>query len=139
MTRFIDHFNKRLVNVSNYNANLHILQINRAHAIPFQSAFTSRFLVTDLNNGDTSASVLTSLLSGKYPTTELLLQLTNPQAGGRHTPTSYSSQIELQTLLSVITSRHGLRRKHRFQQFLYCCAWARRGNLFVSLSLPVNG
>jgi hypothetical protein len=32
---------------------------------------TSCFLVTDLKNGDSSASMPTSLLCGKYPTTEL--------------------------------------------------------------------
>jgi hypothetical protein len=36
-----------------------------------QSAFTSRFLVTDLNNEDSPDSVLTPLLSGEYPATEL--------------------------------------------------------------------
>jgi hypothetical protein len=38
------------------------------HKMSSQPAFTSRFLVMDLNNGDSSASVLTSLLSGEYPT-----------------------------------------------------------------------
>jgi hypothetical protein len=33
-------------------ANLHTLQIARAHAKSCQSAFTSRFLVKNLNNGD---------------------------------------------------------------------------------------
>jgi hypothetical protein len=42
-----------------------------AHAESPQSALTRRFLATDFNNGDSSASVLTSLLSGEYPTTEL--------------------------------------------------------------------
>jgi hypothetical protein len=45
----------------------------------------------DLNNGDSSASVLTLLLSGLYPRTELLLQFANSQAGDHLTPTSYSS------------------------------------------------
>jgi hypothetical protein len=56
-------------------ANPHTLQITRSHAKSSQSAFTSRFLVTDLNNRDSSASALTSLLSGEYPTTELTLTL----------------------------------------------------------------
>jgi hypothetical protein len=34
------------------------------------SVFTSRYLVT-ASNSDSSVSVLTSLLSGEYPTTEL--------------------------------------------------------------------
>jgi hypothetical protein len=37
-----------------------------------------------------------------------------------------------------MTSRHGPGRKHRFEQFLYCCASTRRGNLLVSWSLPSN-
>jgi hypothetical protein len=41
------------------------------HAKPSQFSFTSRFLVTDLNNEDSPVSVLTSLLSGEYPATEL--------------------------------------------------------------------
>jgi hypothetical protein len=49
----------------------HILHITRAHAKSSQFAFTIHFLVTDLNDGDSSASVLTSLLSGEYPATEL--------------------------------------------------------------------
>jgi hypothetical protein len=73
----IKYLYTQLVTASNYSAiaNLHTLQITRAHAKPSQSAFTSCFLVTDLNNGDSSASVLMSLLSGKYPTTNYLLQL----------------------------------------------------------------
>jgi hypothetical protein len=83
---FIDHL--QIKTTSNYNiiANLHTLQITVAQAKPSQSAFTSRFLVTDLSNsGDSSASVLMLLLSGKYPITALLLQLTNSEAGGRLT------------------------------------------------------
>jgi hypothetical protein len=45
--------------------NLNTLQIIIAHTKSSQSAFISRLLVTDPNNGDSSASVLTSLLSGK--------------------------------------------------------------------------
>jgi hypothetical protein len=37
----------------------------------FQFAFTSCFLVTDLDNEDSAASVVMSLLSGEYPATEL--------------------------------------------------------------------
>jgi hypothetical protein len=78
---------------------------------------TSRFPVMDLSNRDSCASVLTSLLSSEYPTTELLLQT-----------------------VMVVTSRHGPCRKHRFQQFLYCCAWTRcHENLFISRLLPGNG
>jgi hypothetical protein len=43
--------------------------------------------VMNLNTGDSSASVFTSLLSGEYSTTELI-DSTNSQAGGHLTPTS---------------------------------------------------
>jgi hypothetical protein len=77
MTWLIDHLYIQLVTADNYNAivNLHILKITRVHAKSAQSASTSRFLVTDLNHGDSWASVLTSFPSGWYSTTELLLQL----------------------------------------------------------------
>jgi hypothetical protein len=42
---------------------------------PACSVFTSRCLVTALSNGESSASVLMSLLSGEYPTTELSTEL----------------------------------------------------------------
>jgi hypothetical protein len=82
MIGFTDHFTTRLMTTCDYNTitNLHSLQITTAHAKPSQSAFTSRFPVMDLNNRDSSASVLTSLLSSEYPTIAKLLQLTNSQA-----------------------------------------------------------
>jgi hypothetical protein len=51
---FIDHLQE--VTTNNYNtiANFHILPIITAHAKSFQSAFTIRFPVTDLNNSDSS-------------------------------------------------------------------------------------
>jgi hypothetical protein len=62
--RFIDHFTTRLVTTSNYSvvADFHTLQITTAHAKSFQSAFTSLFPVTDLNNGDTSTAPTKSSL-----------------------------------------------------------------------------
>jgi hypothetical protein len=55
-----------------YNSitNFHTLQITTAHAKPSQSAFSSCFPVTNLKNGGSSASMLMSLSSGKYHTTE---------------------------------------------------------------------
>jgi hypothetical protein len=50
--------------LNNAIAVLHTLQNTRAHAKSSQSAFTSRLLVTDLNIGNSSASVLTSLPAG---------------------------------------------------------------------------
>jgi hypothetical protein len=52
---FIDQLYTRLGTTSTYKA------ITRAQAKSSQSVFTSRFLVTDLNNGDSSASVVTPL------------------------------------------------------------------------------
>jgi hypothetical protein len=65
---FTDHFNTQLVTTLNYSAiaNLHILQITRAHAnsFPGRSVFTSSCLVTVSNNGYSSASGLKSSLNG---------------------------------------------------------------------------
>jgi hypothetical protein len=62
--QFIGHL--QIVTTSNYSAiaDLQTLQITGAHTKFSQSAFTSRFLVTDFNNGVSSASVLTSLPAG---------------------------------------------------------------------------
>jgi hypothetical protein len=45
-------------------ADLHTLQITKAHAKSSQSAFSSRFLVTCLNSGYFSAFVVTPLSAG---------------------------------------------------------------------------
>jgi hypothetical protein len=72
VTQFIDHSYTQLITTSNYSAfaNLHTLQIIRAHAKSFQSASISRFPVTDLNNRNSSASVLMSLPTASYSTTQ---------------------------------------------------------------------
>jgi hypothetical protein len=59
---FTVHLYTRLRTTSTYDtvADLHTLQITRAHAKSSQSAFTTRFLVMDPNNADTSASMLAS-------------------------------------------------------------------------------
>jgi hypothetical protein len=103
VTQIIGHLYTPLATTSNYNAVTipHTLQITRPHAKSSQFAFTSRFLVTHLNNEDPSASLLTSLLSGEYPTTELS-QFCRPG-------------------VVVTYPQGGPNRKHRFQQFLYCC------------------
>jgi hypothetical protein len=49
-----------------------LYKLLHAKSSPAYSVFTSRCLVTALNNGDFSVSVLTSLRSGEYPTIELL-------------------------------------------------------------------
>jgi hypothetical protein len=71
---FIDDLYTPLGTTSNQSAvtDLHTIHIATAHAKP-QSVIVSpnRFLVTDLNNGDSSASLPTSVLSGEYSTAEL--------------------------------------------------------------------
>jgi hypothetical protein len=62
-------------------------------------AFASCFLVTNLNNKDSPASVLTSLLSGEYPATEL----TQPAWGPRWAASERTQQ------------------KTPFPTVLYCC------------------
>jgi hypothetical protein len=63
---FIDHLYTQLGTTDTWSAtaDLYALQITRAHAKSSQSAFTSRFLVADLNDGDCSGSVLTSSPAG---------------------------------------------------------------------------
>jgi hypothetical protein len=73
VTRFIGYLYTQHVTTSNDDAiaKPHTLQITEAHAKSSQFTFTSRFLVTDLNKGDSSASVLRAFLSGEYPASEL--------------------------------------------------------------------
>jgi hypothetical protein len=63
---FIDNLYTRLGTTSTYKyiADLHTLQITRARVKFSQSAFTSRFVVTDLKNVDSSASAVTPLPAG---------------------------------------------------------------------------
>jgi hypothetical protein len=65
VNEFIDLLCTRLKTTSTYNsiADLNNLQSTRAHA-KFSVCFTSCFLVRDLNNGDSSASVVTPLSAG---------------------------------------------------------------------------
>jgi hypothetical protein len=78
------------------------LQIT-AHAKSFQSAvFISHFLVTASNSGDSSTFVLTSLLSGEYPTAKSPLL------------TEFLTTVwTLAPVVLLITSLHGPRRKRR--------------------------
>jgi hypothetical protein len=76
-------------------ADLNTLQITTAYAKPSQSAFISHFAETDLNDEDSSASVLTSLLSGEHPTAKL-------------------NSI----LVPLITRQHEPCKKHHLQQLL---------------------
>jgi hypothetical protein len=63
---FIDHLYIRLGTTSNYSvtANLHNLQMTTAQAKSSRFALISIFLVTDLNNGDSSASMVKPLPDG---------------------------------------------------------------------------
>jgi hypothetical protein len=58
-----------ITNNSNGITDFHTSQIITPKSSQF--AFTSHFLVTDINNEDSSASVLTLLLPSKYPTNEV--------------------------------------------------------------------
>jgi hypothetical protein len=113
---FLDHLYTRLGTASNYSAiaDLHTLRITTAHAKP-QSfiLFPSRCLVTALNNGDSSASVLTPLPFGLLLTTELIAPA-----------------------VLVITSRHGPHRKHPVLLLLLSCPLPQ--NVFTE-PLPRNG
>jgi hypothetical protein len=73
---FIDNLHIPLRTTSNYSAiaDFHTVQITTRYVFSC-SGFTSHCLVTANNNGDSSASVTMSLLSGEYPTTELSTEL----------------------------------------------------------------
>jgi hypothetical protein len=80
-TGFIDYFHTQLVTTLNYSAiaDFHNLLIITAHAKSFQCAFTSRFLVTDFNNGDSSIAPTKSSLHRlpyNLPSSQTLVQLT---------------------------------------------------------------
>jgi hypothetical protein len=82
---FIDDLHTPVATTNNYNA------IANPHAKSSRFAFTSRFLVTGFNNGDSSASVLTSLLSGEYPATNT----PQPAWGPRYTASGWIQQFFL--------------------------------------------
>jgi hypothetical protein len=107
---FVENLSTRLGTTSTCNAiaDLHTSQITRVHAKSSQSAFTSRFLVTDLNNGDSSDSLVTLLPSN---TSQLVIPL-NYSAMFSQPPLQKSAQLIAPTVL-VIISRRGPRRKHR--------------------------
>jgi hypothetical protein len=94
---------------------VHTLQITRARAKSSQSDFTGRFLVTDLNNEHSSASVLTSLLFGEYPTTVIPL---NYSVISFQPPLQNSPELIAPTVL-VINSRHGPHIKHRYSDVAF--------------------
>jgi hypothetical protein len=82
---FIDHL--QVVTTNNYNtiADFHtkssvsfhssLLGNNSQQWLFLCNSFTRRFLVTNLNNGDSSASVVTPLPAGYHSTTELSTEL----------------------------------------------------------------
>jgi hypothetical protein len=131
-------------------ANFHTLQITTTHAKSFQSVAisTSRSLVTASNSGDSSTAPARFPLD-KFPYDSLL-------AHSVVTPTNFQT-------VSVLKSRHGLRRKHRsvlrsdrfswecvclkrrypvtaaYACLLrFCCLATNVVSLFVSRSLPNN-
>jgi hypothetical protein len=120
---FIGHFNTRLVTALNYSAidDLHTLEITTAHAVfSVCCVFSSCSLVTASNSGYSSASALSTT-----PTKSSLHRL--PYKFPRyHWLTS--------KFVSVITSRHGPRRKHHSLSY----SNRFRGNVFEKVLLS-NG
>jgi hypothetical protein len=77
VNRFVGYLYTQFVTTSSLIITLsliHTLYRSLERAKSSQFPFTSRFLVTDLNNKNSSASVLTSLLS-EYPAIELSSKL----------------------------------------------------------------
>jgi hypothetical protein len=111
---------------NNYNtiADFYTLQIT-THFCPACSAFTSRCLVTSLNNGDCSTSVLTSSLSVEYPAFELSTSLQRPLFFRFPCRT----QLTALTVL-VITFPHGPHRKHR--TYIVVCIFVVSGTCLLS-------
>jgi hypothetical protein len=82
---------------------IHTLQFTTAHNKSSQSTASSPVVAWWRIPTMFYASVLTFLPAGDCPTTNSLLQLTNPQAGGHLSPTSYSSNWRLKTLLMSLS------------------------------------
>jgi hypothetical protein len=85
VTRFIDNFFTRLVTKLHCYTHTSVLSV---------TASNRRCLVTDPTDGDSSSFVLTSLLSGEYPATELL-STANPQLITElsHSPANHFSSL----------------------------------------------
>jgi hypothetical protein len=102
-------YTQELWTTSTYNAiaDLHTLQITRSHAKTSQSAFTSRFLATDLNNEYSSAcdhAVARWLTHHNWTRFDYSAISSRP-------PSQNSTELIAPTVL-VITSRYGPHRKH---------------------------
>jgi hypothetical protein len=108
-----------LIHVVTMNiANIHTLQITTAHAkyFPACGVFTSRSLVTASNSGESSTAALKSSLHSL--------------------PHRTHSDVPI---FFLVTHLHGPNRKHRFEEYIYCCMRIRyRGNVFTD-PLPRNG
>jgi hypothetical protein len=105
-----------------------------AKSFPACSVVTSRCLVTAFNNGDSSASVLTSLLSGKYPT--LNCQLKYSAISSQPSLQDSTDNRLIAPAVLVITSRHGPHRKHR--SYIVACVFVAAGTCLPSCC-PVTG
>jgi hypothetical protein len=99
---FIDQLYTQLRTTSNYSAiaNLNTLQITTApdKSFPACCVFTSRYLVTASNSGDSPASVLNSSFHRLLYRTDMVAPI-----------------------VFLITPRHGPSRKRLFQPYLCCC------------------
>jgi hypothetical protein len=92
-----------------------LYQSLHAKSSPACSVFTSRCLVTALNNGDSSASVLTSLLFGEYQTTELSTVIQ------RHLFSAPLAELNSQLTGSLGRPRCLAYNTFARTQYLYCC------------------
>jgi hypothetical protein len=103
-TLFIGHFNTRLVTTLNYSAiaNRHTLQITAAYTNSFKSTVTSRFPVTDLNNGDSSNEPTNSSLE--------------------ETPVQFGI---LTSIVLLVSHRHGLTENASLLLLLQSFPWER--------------
>jgi hypothetical protein len=113
------------------------LQFTSPHAKSFlaSSVYTCSCLVRAPNNGYSSASGIKSFLNGNSFPAELFLPKSKLLYDGRITANHF---VLAPTIVLLITPLHGPSRKHRFQQYLYCCMRIRCcGNVFTA-PLPRN-
>jgi hypothetical protein len=98
--------------------------ISTLHKVLQPACLDQPFPSNGFNSGDSSNSVLTSLLSGQYPSTELLSTVNSSLRG-----LPYRHQLNCQTS-TIFISRPGVlaiypqggpNRKHHLQQSPYCC------------------
>lgn len=129
VSEFIDHLHKPLGTTNNYRAtgNLHALRVTleNTKSSPALIVFNSRFLVTDINSGDSSASRAQVLpvrrISRNWNLFEFQSRLTIPCRAQMNNQLSTLSIPLSWPAVLVIQPRGGPNRKHRLQLFFYFC------------------